>query len=272
MRLRLGFSSCPNDTFIFEALINKRLESNGIEFDVYIADVEELNEMAERAVLDITKISYRSFFDVQKSYGLLRTGGALGKGCGPLLIARKDAVPKDIYQASIAIPGTRTTANFLLNYAYPGLKNVKPFLFSDIERAVVEGTVDAGVIIHENRFTYQNKGLVEIKDLGEHWEMQTKAPIPLGAIVIKRSLGSILALKINSLIRESIEMAFEQPSLAKPYIKSLASEMDDDVLQAHINLYVNDFSLDIGKSGEMAISAMRNETEGIRETADLFAF
>ena len=235
-KLRIGFSPCPNDTFIFDALIHGKIDTEGLEFDVCMADVEELNLMAFRGELDITKLSYHAFLHILEEYVMMDSGSALGNNCGPLLIKNvgdKNPIESDL----IAIPGKYTTANFLLNYAFPKLQNKQEILFSDIESAIKNKQVSAGLIIHENRFTYADRGFEKVKDLGEDWEQSTGMPIPLGGIAIKRNFDKALQEKVQRLIRKSIEFAFENPLESLEYVKLNAQEMDAEVMQKHINLY-----------------------------------
>lgn len=255
-RLTLGFSPCPNDTFIFDAMVNGRIDLEGIELEVVLADVEELNRMALNGKLDITKISYNAYARVHSIYQLLNSGSALGNNCGPLLIAKKMLDKDELKIARIAIPGKNTTANFLMSYAYPEAQNKFEFLFSDIENAVLEDRVDAGVIIHENRFTFQDKGLVKIADLGEVWEQSTGFPIPLGGIAIHRRLKPMVRKQFDRLLRQSVQYAFHNPAASKDYVKCHAQEMNEDVMRSHIELYVNDYTLDLGPNGKAAISKM----------------
>lgn len=253
MKLTLGYSPCPNDTFIFDAMIHHRIDTEGLEFEVQLGDVEQLNQKAFANELNITKLSYHAYAYLISSYTLLTSGSALGNNCGPLLIA-KTAIPKeDLSTKKIAIPGKYTTANFLLSLAFPKALQKQETLFSAIEQQVLDGEVDAGLIIHENRFTYQDKGLVQLIDLGEWWEQTTRLPIPLGGIVVQRSLPAELQQKINRVLRRSIEFAFENPEASLPYVRAHAQEMDLSVIQQHIGLYVNDFSVDLGAKGKAAI-------------------
>lgn len=253
MKLTLGYSPCPNDTFIFDAMIHHRIDTEGLEFEVQLGDVEQLNQKAFANELNITKLSYHAYAYLIQSYALLTSGSALGNNCGPLLIA-KTAISKDaVKDKTIAIPGKYTTANFLLNLAFPEAKQKQETLFSTIEKQVIEEEVDAGLIIHENRFTYQDKGLVKIIDLGEWWEQTTKLPIPLGGIVVQRTIPLEIQQKINRVLRRSIEFAFKHPEASLPYVRMHAQEMDLDVIQQHISLYVNDFSVDLGTKGKEAI-------------------
>jgi 1,4-dihydroxy-6-naphthoate synthase len=254
--LILGFSPCPNDTFIFDALVHAKINTDHYSFDVHLADVEELNHMARRGILDVTKMSYRTFLEVQSTYQLLTSGGALGVGCGPLLISKVPYNLHDVPKLHIAIPGLGTTAHFLLDYVFPEVTQKTEMLFSDIEAAVLDGTVDAGVIIHENRFTYQQKGLLKIADLGAIWEKNTGAPIPLGCIAVHKRIPLPIQQEIQSLIRESLEYAFQNPESSQSYVQCHAQEMDKNVMQAHIDLYVNEFSLDIGDKGMSALKVM----------------
>jgi 1,4-dihydroxy-6-naphthoate synthase len=255
-KLTLGFSPCPNDTFIFDAIVNGRIDLGDFEVEVVLADVEELNRMALEGKLDVTKISYNAFAYVHNRYQLLNAGSALGNNCGPLLIAKKQLSEEELKNASISIPGKNTTANFLMSFAYPEAQNKQEFLFSEIEAAVLNGNVDAGVIIHENRFTYQEKGLVKIADLGEVWEQKTGFPIPLGGIAIHRRIRPDMRRKFDELLKESVQYAFDHPDASKDYVTCHAQEMNDDVMRSHITLYVNDYSLDLGKKGKAAISKM----------------
>ncbi len=255
-KLTLGFSPCPNDTFIFDALVNGRIENPHFDIEVVLADVEELNRMAGAGQLDATKISYNAFAHVSSEYQLLNAGSALGNNCGPLLISKKPISEGDLTEAIIAIPGKRTTANFLMSFAYPNATNKKEMLFSEIEQAVLNDDVEAGVIIHENRFTYQEKGLLKIRDLGEFWEQQTGFPIPLGGIAIHRRIATGLRQKFDDLLRESVQYAFDNPDASKAYVKCHSQEMEESVIRSHIDLYVNQYTLDLGEKGKAAIKKM----------------
>lgn len=253
MNFSLGFSPCPNDCFIFDALVHKKIDTQGIEFAVVMEDVEALNNRAFKEELDITKLSYHAFLYLTNQYALLNSGSALGFNCGPLLVHSSKFKVEDIDKASIAIPGKYTTANFLLSLAFPNAKNKKEILFSDIESAVLSHQVDAGLLIHENRFTYQEKGLKKIIDLGEFWESLIHAPIPLGGIVVKRNVDSKLQKTIDSLIKQSVEFAFANPESCMDFVKQHAQEMSEEVMKKHIALYVNQFSVDLGEVGKNAI-------------------
>ncbi len=258
-KLSLAFSTCPNDTFIFDAIVNHKIDTENLKFDIQLADVEELNKLAISNKIDITKLSYHAYLYAQNNYKLLNSGSALGYGNGPLLISKRKIYPNEISQLSIAIPGINTTANLLLSIAYPNAKNKKPYLFSDIETAVLDSEVDAGLIIHENRFTYQNKGLKKIIDLGEFWETETKQAIPLGGIVINRAIPHEIQVKFNKILRKSIEYAFANPKSSYNYIKQYAQEMNEEVMYKHINLYVNNFTIDLGEKGKNAIKILYNK-------------
>lgn len=254
-KLTIGFSPCPNDTFIFDALIHHKIDTEGLEFEVVMADVEELNQMALGAELSITKLSYHAFFHLLDTYVMMDSGSALGNNCGPLLIKNQgDSNPK--INDLIAIPGKYTTANFLLNFAYPDLTNKTEMLFSDIESALKQKQVQAGLIIHENRFTYADRGFEKILDLGEFWEQKTGTPIPLGGIAIRRDIDADIQNKVQRLIRKSLEFAFEQPSESLSFVREHAQEMDSKVMKQHIDLYVNDYSLALGNKGREAIECM----------------
>jgi 1,4-dihydroxy-6-naphthoate synthase len=267
-KLSLGFSPCPNDCFIFDALVHGRIDTEGLEFEVVMADVEELNRRAFEGSIDVTKLSYHAFAHLSSSYRLLHAGSALGFGVGPLLISKTASTrlgvpfllsgksPGDLSDFKIAIPGKYTTANFLLSLAYPEAVNKEVMLFSEIETAVLEGRVDAGLIIHENRFTYASRGLHKLIDLGEFWESYAHAPIPLGGIVVKRSLEEELRKRIDRVLRKSVEYAFAHPDASRNFVKAHAQEMSEEVMRKHIDLYVNDFSRDLGVQGRAAVTLL----------------
>lgn len=258
MKLTLGFSPCPNDTFIFDALVNNKIDTEGFEFETVLADVETLNQWALQGKLDITKLSFPAFFSSLKHYTLLSAGSALGKGVGPLLItdSQQELTTDEINQASVALPGANTTANLLFSFAYPDAQDKKFMVFSDIEEALINKETDLGVIIHENRFTYREKGLHKVKDLGEYWEEKMESPIPLGGIAINQSIKRSAALKVNELIRKSLEFAFTNYPLIPDYVKQNSQEMNEDVMRQHIELYVNDYTKDLGQEGKNAILAL----------------
>ena len=247
----LGFSPCPNDTFIMDALVHNRIQSE-FEFIPAIHDVDVLNNLAKNGELSITKLSFGAYPGVSDKYQILAAGSALGRACGPLLISKNAIDSKSLSDLSVAIPGETTTANLLLSILYPEIKQKKVFLFSEIENAVLSGEVDLGLIIHENRFTYAQKGLLKFADLGENWEVETSLPIPLGCIAIKRSISEEVKAKISKLLSRSVEYAFQNPNESKPYTHKYAQEMDESVQQQHINLYVNNFSINLGEEGKNA--------------------
>ena len=269
MKLSLGFSPCPNDTFIFDAMIHGLIDTEGLEFDVHLGDVEDLNEKAMKGVLDITKLSFHAFAYVMDQYSLLESGSALGNNCGPLLIAKTALTREQINNGKIAIPGKLTTANFLFSLAYPEAKNKYPIIFSEIENEVLKGNADAGLIIHENRFTYQDKGLVKIIDLGSYWEDNTGMPIPLGGIVVKKDLPDEIQKKVSRVMRNSVLWARGKKDMLSDYVKSHAQEMDEVVMRKHIDLYVNGFTEGLGKSGRAAIDHLFNTAydKGLIESA-----
>lgn len=260
MKLSLGFSPCPNDTFIFDALIHHKIDTEGLEFDVYFDDVETLNQKALKGVLDISKLSFHAFAHVAAQYALLDSGSALGFGVGPLLICKDERFldPSQLERSnpSIGIPGVLTTANFLLGIAYPNLQNKVLKVFSDIEESLLSGEIDLGLIIHENRFTYAEKGLSKIVDLGSFWENLTGCAIPLGGIVINRNIDPEVQHKVNRVLRKSVEYAFENPKSGIKFIREHAQEMEEAVMYKHIELYVNQYSLDLGTEGRKAIDIL----------------
>lgn len=252
----LGFSPCPNDTFIFDALIHGKIDTGGMRFEAVPEDVETLNQWALGGKLHITKLSFPALFRSLQHYTLLNAGSALGKGVGPLLIKKpghNNPLTKD---RSVAIPGINTTANLLVSFAYPELTNKKPMLFSSIEDAVLQGETDLGVIIHENRFTYQQRGLEKVADLGEIWESKMKVPIPLGGIAVQRSVDPVIQNKINSLIQQSLQYAFTHYPFVPDFVKEHAQAMSEEVMRKHIDLYVNNYSLDLGTAGRQAIEEL----------------
>ena len=255
-KISLGFSTCPNDTFIFDAMVHQKVDTEGLEFELVLGDVEELNQKAMRGDLDVTKISYHAYSKIAGQYLILDAGSALGYKNGPLLISKYKIYPDEVNDIRIAIPGFNTTANLLFNIAYPNAKNNTEYLFSDIEEAVLNNEADAGLIIHENRFTYERKGLKKIIDLGEYWEKETGLPIPLGGIVVNRKLDKEIQHKINRVLSRSVEFAFANPKSAYPFIKQYAQEMEEEVMYKHIELYVNDFSKDLGEAGKHAIQEL----------------
>lgn len=258
MKLTLGFSPCPNDTFIFDALIHHKIDTEGLEFEVFYDDVETLNQKAFRGELDVTKLSYHAFAYVVDKYVLLDSGSALGFGVGPLLISKFEFSIADLNNADhkIGIPGKYTTANFLLGLALPEATSKQEMVFSEIQDALLDEKIDVGLIIHENRFTYQNKGLKKIIDLGDYWEKQTGCPIPLGGIVANHNLPLDIQHTVNRVLRKSVEFAFANPKSGLEFIRSHAQEMSEEVMYKHIELYVNKYSVDLGEDGRRAINLL----------------
>ncbi len=258
MKLKIGISPCPNDTFIFHALLNQLVNENSFDFDVTFTDVQSLNEGAQSGDFDIVKISYGNLWNVQSNYGLLYSGGAMGFGCGPLLLStRSNNLDQYI---PIGVPGKNTTANALLKFWAAGegvtIKAEYAF-FDDLYRDLLDGNRVQSLVIHENRFTYVNDGLYLISDLGEYWEKKTKAPIPLGGIVIHRNLGKSVAKDIDGLIRQSVEFGWKYPDKSKFFINEHAQETEESVVKSHISLYVNDFSAHMGNKGITAVRRLQ---------------
>lgn len=259
MKISLGFSTCPNDTFIFDAMVHGRIDTEGLEFEVMMADVEELNKGVKEGTFAVSKLSYHAYAHVADRYRLLSAGSALGFGNGPLLISKHKIYPDEVPSACVAIPGENTTANLLFQIFFPEAQNKKVYLFSDIEEAILSGEVDAGVIIHENRFTYHKKGLRKIIDLGQEWERKTESPIPLGGIVVSRTLDEEIQAKVNRVMARSVDYAFENPQASYAFVKQHAQEMEDEVMRKHISLYVNEFTRDLGEVGKKAIWTLYRE-------------
>ena len=262
MKLSIGFSPCPNDTFIFDALINKKIDTEGIEFEAVLEDVQTLNEWAIEGRLPVTKLSYGVLPLVLHNYLLMDSGGALGKGVGPLLITRDEPATVIVNDETIAIPGENTTAHLLFSMKYPQAKN-KVFVRYDEVEAYVAAGKGPGVIIHENRFTYADKGLKKITDLGDYWEQQTRVPIPLGGIVIKKELPRDVQKKVEALIKKSIEYAYTKYPELNDYIRNHSQEMSEEVMRKHIDLYVNNYSLALGSDGKEAVKTLMNVYEGM---------
>ncbi len=252
-RLKLHISPCPNDTFMFDAIINNRIECRGLSFDVEYHDIEELNCNALNAVADISKISCAILPQIAPHYSLLDSGAALGRGNGPLLVRRKgESSPI----RNIAVPGLNTTANLLISKLFPSIESRTPILFSQIATQVEQGQFDAGVLIHEGRFLYHQHNLELVADLGLLWEERYSLPLPLGAITIRSSLSEQIRSQFESLLRQSVEYAFANPTASRQFIKEHAQEMDDKVIESHIELFVNDFSISLGDQGRMAINTL----------------
>ena len=258
MTLSLGFSPCPNDCFMFDAIVHHRIDLEGLEFRVVLDDVETLNRRAFSGDIDVTKLSFHALAHCADQFVLLDAGSALGRGCGPLLISKREISQLEVAagRLRIAIPGVYTTANFLLQVAFPAARNRTELVFSEIEAAVLDGRFDAGLIIHENRFTYEAAGLRKIVDLGEFWEETTGAPIPLGGIVIRRSLPHEVQQTMNRVMRRSVEYAFGHPEASRAFVREHAQEMSEDVMRRHIELYVNDYSIDLGEEGRRAVELL----------------
>lgn len=260
--MTIGFSPCPNDTFIFDAMVNKKIDTENLDIDYVIADIENLNNKALNGVLDMTKLSFQTYFKVKNQYTLLNSGSALGRNCGPVLISKKKYSANELNNLKVAIPGINTTANLLLTIAFPDIHNKLIKLFSDIEDAIISEEADAGVIIHENRFTYQNKGLIKIIDLGEYWEKITGYPLPLGCIAVKKDINvgtqnfvSVLNT-MERVMRRSIEFALQNPESSLDFVRTHSQTLSDDVINKHIKLYVNDFTVYLGAEGRNAIDRL----------------
>ena len=257
MKITIHISTCPNDTFMFDALIHRRIDTEGLEFEIHLTDIEELNESALQARADVTKCSYAVVPQIADKYQVLNSGSALGRGNGPLLVSKKTFDKANLGGLAVAIPGELTTANLLLRNLFPEITDKREMLFSDIIPAVAEGKADAGVLIHEGRFVYGEKGLSLIADLGLEWETRYGGlPLPLGAIAVRRSFPEELKQKIDRLVKKSVEYAFENPKKSYIFIKQHARELDDAVIQSHIGLFVNRYSVDLGKEGRQAVMGL----------------
>lgn len=257
MKLTLGFSPCPNDTFMFDALVNKKIDTGDLEFDVILEDVETLNRLALNNTLDFSKISYAVLPILLKNYLVLNSGSALGSGVGPLLVCNKETDKNEINHYTIVIPGEHTTAHMLFSLAFPEAKNKIFVRYNEIEDLVLSSKDNvAGVIIHENRFTYRQKGLYKILDLGEYWEETMHSPIPLGGIIAKRNIDNTVLKKTESLIKQSIEFSFSNYPVIPDYVRTHSQEMDEDVMRKHIDLYVNDHSIELEEKGKNAVLQM----------------
>jgi len=253
MKITVGFSTCPNDTYIFDALVNGKIENRGIEFIPVLEDVEELNSRALEGDLDVSKMSYFAYGHVSGLYKVLDAGSALGWGNGPLMVSRRKIYADEVSGAKIAVPGMLTTANFLTGLAFPEAGNKKAYLFSDIEDVVLSDEADIGVLIHETRFTYRERGLKLIMDLGDYWEKNTKMPIPLGGIMVHRRIPREVQVEIQDLIRESIEFAMNNPGSAMEYMKRYSRELKEDIIFKHVDTFVNNNSLSLGEDGRNAV-------------------
>lgn len=267
MKLSIGFSPCPNDTFIFDALVNGKIDTGGIEFEPVLEDVQTLNQWAIQGRLDVTKISYGVLPNILSHYAMLNSGGAMGRGVGPLLITTADNSQLSIEQLSqlpVAIPGENTTAHLLLSHALPAFQQKKFMLFHEIEDALIAGEVASGVIIHENRFTYADKGLVLLNDLGKFWEESLNSPIPLGGIAMKRTFPLDIQRQVDQLIQSSLRQAEEALPELSSYVQLHAQEMDPSVQRMHIDLYVNEFSRNAGEEGKHAVSILMDAYQRLR--------
>lgn len=253
--IKIGFSPCPNDTFIFDALVNNRIDTGNLQFEPILEDVQTLNLWALEGKLSITKLSYGVLPLVLDNYNLLNSGSALGRGVGPLLITKEDILQSNIEEMQIAIPGENTTAHLLFSSAYPDAKNKVFLRYDEIEGFVLQGE-GLGVIIHENRFTYSDKGLKKVRDLGEFWEDKTGYPIPLGGIAVKKSIPVQIQQLVDTLIRKSIEYAFSNYPAINDYVRSHSQEMNEDVMRKHIDLYVNEYSVNLGSEGIEAVKML----------------
>ena len=256
MKLTVGFSTCPNDTFMFEAIVNKRIETEGHDFDFVLSDVEDLNKKARNKELDISKISIAAYPYFADEYEFLTAGAAIGNGNGPVLVSKRKLYIDELHDSLIAIPGMHTTARLLLSVIYPQAVNLKEYLFSDIEDVVLSDETDAGVIIHENRFTYAKKGLRKVADLGEEWEKITRLPLPLGGIIIRRSLAANIRTGFDRMLSASVQYALDKPLVSLPFVKKHAQNLDESVIFQHINLFVNEFSVQMGEEGKESIKTL----------------
>jgi 1,4-dihydroxy-6-naphthoate synthase len=254
--LTLAISPCPNDTFIFDAMLHHKIDTEGLDFNLVFADVEQLNQAAFQQQFDITKLSYHAYAYVAENYVLMRSGSALGNNCGPMLIGKNRLTDEAVEKSMICVPGKYTTANLLFSLKYPNAQQKEFVVFSDIEHKLLSDEFDAGVIIHENRFTYEQKGLKKIIDLGEFWEQTYKAPIPLGGIAIRRNMELETQLSVERIIKRSIEFAFAHPESSKEFVAEHSQEMSATVCKQHIDLYVNKFSLELGSEGEKAVNTL----------------
>ncbi len=261
MKFSLAISPCPNDTFIFEPWLSGRIDAEGLEPDVRFADIAELNALARTAAVDVVKLSFFTYHLVRSQYALLEAGAALGRGCGPLLVSRAPMTLEDLPQAVIAIPGRDTTAHLLLEVFAPAARQRRPYVFHEIMPAIARGEVEAGVIIHESRFTYPQYGLHLVQDLGAHWEALTGLPIPLGGIAAQHRLGPEVIARLNRVMHRSVAYALAHPEHPMPFVRAHAQELDEAVMRAHIHLYVNAYTRELGPEGHAAIARLSAEAE-----------
>lgn len=256
----IAFSSCPNDTFVFHAMLNNLVDTKGLSFTQHIDDVESLNQLAKNGRYHVSKLSFAAWLKLRDRYELLDSGAALGFGCGPMLVGRSRDIP--VEDSIIAVPGIDTTANLLFRLKYPDAKKIKVVRFDEILPGIKSGEFDAGVIIHEGRFVFKDYGCEQIIDLGEWWEEETSAPIPLGCIAIRKDENTLShKVDIETIIRDSVSFAFGNPDASRDYVKSLAQEMDDYVIEQHIKLYVNEFTLSLGEKGKKAVETLEEMSQ-----------
>ncbi len=255
MKLTLNISPCPNDTFMFDAIVNRRIDTAPFDISVEYLDIEQLNARVLEGGAQISKISYAVYPSIAERYRILDSGSALGRGNGPLLVSKSEVDLSNPY-LRVVVPGMHTTANALMSRLYPHIEHKSPMLFSEIAEAVADGRFDAGVLIHEGRFTYKERGLRLVADLGVEWESRTGLPLPLGAIVASRDLPSEVVVRFEELLRQSIAYAFAHPEESRAYVKEHAQEMADDVIDSHIALFVNDYSLSLGEEGRCAVAEL----------------
>jgi 1,4-dihydroxy-6-naphthoate synthase len=258
--MRLSFSTCPNDTFIFHAMLHGKIDTEGLAFDVHLADVEELNRAAFTGEAEVTKLSYAAYARVARKYSILDSGSALGRGNGPLLVAKN--LQKVTEETRVAIPGKYTTAAFLLQLVFPQLSRLTEALFSDIPQEILQGSVDAGVLIHESRFTYRQQGLHLIADLGQEWEKRSGLPVPLGCICVKTSMDSGLQQAFGRTLRRSVDYALQNPAESRTFVRHYARELSDEVIDRHIAMFVNRYTQSLGSEGRKAVSALFERVNG----------
>ncbi len=267
--MKINISTCPNDTFMFDALVNGRIDTMGYEFDLHMADIAELNDMASAGEADISKLSYAAYPAIEHEYQILRSGSAIGYGNGPLLVSKRKIYPDEVKDLTIAVAGLTTTSNMLLTIGFGDIKERKEYLFSDISHAVESGEVDAGVLIHEERFLYAEKGLRLVADLGEMWEKKSSLMIPLGAIVIRRGFKGGVKKDIDMLVRNSVRYAFENPDASYDFVFDNARELDEDVVHKHIKMFVNKYSVDLGEYGMASVDGFF-KAAGVTLTEPIF--
>jgi len=256
MKIKIAISPCPNDTFAFDAMIHNKIDVGGIDFDFHFLDIQQLNERAFEEEFDVSKLSFHAFLHLQDLYFLSQSGSALGNGNGPLFVTRNQTDIHSVNQHNVATPGKDTTAFLLFRMAYPEVKNFKHYVFNQIEEAILNQEVDSGIIIHENRFTFEEKGLKKIADLGVFWEKTTLLPIPLGCIGLSRRIGIHLLRKIEEIIRKSIQYAIENPDSSRKFIKQHAQNLQDEVIEKHIQTFVNEYTINLGEIGKKTVETL----------------